>query len=135
MKCKENSHEAVINCLILLAVIDDDLDPSEEKFIEDLCRDHDIGDFNISKVYEEFSTYGENYEQLINDCLEKITDFETKKNTIDLLNDLSLADERIDQNLNLTFNTSQEKKVDYSLSNTFGFGGHNASTLFKKFTE
>ena len=44
-------------------------------------------------------------------------------------------DERIDQNLNLTFNTSQEKKVDYSLSNTFGFGGHNASTLFKKFTE
>ena len=44
-------------------------------------------------------------------------------------------DERIDQNLNLTFNTSQEKKVDYSLSNTFGFGGHNASTLFKKFSE
>ena len=44
-------------------------------------------------------------------------------------------DERIDQNLNLTFNTSQEKKVNYSLSNTFGFGGHNASTLFKKFSE
>ena len=44
-------------------------------------------------------------------------------------------DERIDQNLNLTFNTSQEKKVNYSLSNTFGFGGHNASTLFKKYSE
>ena len=44
-------------------------------------------------------------------------------------------DERIDQNLNLTFNTSQEKKINYSLSNTFGFGGHNASTLFKKFSE
>jgi len=44
-------------------------------------------------------------------------------------------DERIDPNLNLTFNTSQEKKVNYSLSNTFGFGGHNASTLFKKFSE
>ena len=43
-------------------------------------------------------------------------------------------DERIDQNLNLTFNTSQEKKVNYSLSNTFGFGGHNASTLFKKYS-
>ena len=44
-------------------------------------------------------------------------------------------DERIDQKLNLTFNESQEKKVNYSLSNTFGFGGHNASTLFKKFSE
>ena len=44
-------------------------------------------------------------------------------------------DERIDQNLNLTINTSQEKKTNYSLSNTFGFGGHNASTLFKKFSE
>ena len=44
-------------------------------------------------------------------------------------------DEKIDQNLNLTFNTSQEKKVIHSLSNTFGFGGHNASTLFKKFSE
>ncbi len=44
-------------------------------------------------------------------------------------------DERIDKNLNLTFNISEEKKVNYSLSNTFGFGGHNASTLFKKFSE
>ena len=44
-------------------------------------------------------------------------------------------DERIDQNLNLTFNTSQEQRVNDSLSNTFGFGGHNASTLFKKFSE
>ena len=44
-------------------------------------------------------------------------------------------DERIDQKLNFTFNESQEKKVNYSLSNTFGFGGHNASTLFKKFSE
>jgi len=44
-------------------------------------------------------------------------------------------DERIDKKLNLTFNESQEKKVNYSLSNTFGFGGHNASTLFKKFSE
>ena len=116
MKCKENSHEAIINCLILLAVIDDDLDPSEEKFIEDSCRDHNIRDFNISKVYEEFSSYGENYEQLIDDCLEKITDFETKKNTIDLLNDLSLADENIDQKeikfINRAIKKWQLEKVD-----------------------
>ena len=44
-------------------------------------------------------------------------------------------DEKIDSKLNLTFNESQEKNVDFAISNTFGFGGHNASTLFKKFTE
>ena len=37
--------------------------------------------------------------------------------------------------LNLTFAESQEKTVKFALSNTFGFGGHNASTLFKKFSE
>jgi 3-oxoacyl-[acyl-carrier-protein] synthase II len=44
-------------------------------------------------------------------------------------------DEKIDPKLNLTFNESQEKNVDFAISNTFGFGGHNASTLFKKFSE
>ena len=44
-------------------------------------------------------------------------------------------DEKIDPKLSLTFNESQEINVDFAISNTFGFGGHNASTLFKKFTE
>ena len=44
-------------------------------------------------------------------------------------------DENIDPKLNLTFSEAQEKQIKYSLSNTFGFGGHNASTLFKKFSE
>jgi len=35
--------------------------------------------------------------------------------------------------LNFTFNKAQERVVNYALSNTFGFGGHNASVLFKKF--
>lgn len=42
-------------------------------------------------------------------------------------------DPNIDPKLNLTFNTAQERKVDVALSNTFGFGGHNASVLFKRF--
>ena len=41
-------------------------------------------------------------------------------------------DPDIDEKLNLTLNKSQKKKVNYALSNTFGFGGHNASVLFKK---
>ena len=42
-------------------------------------------------------------------------------------------DPDIDRKLNLTFNQVQERKITYALSNTFGFGGHNASVLFKKF--
>ncbi len=41
-------------------------------------------------------------------------------------------DPEIDYNLNFTFNKAQERKVNVALSNTFGFGGHNASIAFKK---
>ena len=44
------------------------------------------------------------------------------------------VDPEIDKKLNLTLNKAQEKKVIYAMSNTFGFGGHNASVLFKKHT-
>lgn len=44
-------------------------------------------------------------------------------------------DPNLDNRLNFTFNTSQEREVKYALSNTFGFGGHNATVVFKKFTE
>ncbi len=42
-------------------------------------------------------------------------------------------DEQIDPNLNLTFNKAQERIVNVALSNTFGFGGHNFSAVFKKY--
>ncbi len=42
-------------------------------------------------------------------------------------------DEEIDYKLNFTFNKAQERPVRYALSNTFGFGGHNASVIFKKY--
>jgi len=45
------------------------------------------------------------------------------------------ADPEIDSKLNLTLNKFQERNVDYALSNTFGFGGHNASVLFKKYKD
>ena len=40
-------------------------------------------------------------------------------------------DPEIDSKLNLTLNIAQNKEIRYALSNTFGFGGHNASILFK----
>ncbi len=44
----------------------------------------------------------------------------------------STVDENIDQSLNLTLNKAQEREVNVAMSNTFGFGGHNACVLFKK---
>ncbi len=44
-------------------------------------------------------------------------------------------DPAIDSKLNFTFNKAQKKEVKAALSNTFGFGGHNASVIFKKFSE
>ena len=44
-------------------------------------------------------------------------------------------DEQIDYNLNFTFNKAQKRTVNAALSNTFGFGGHNACVIFKKYSE
>lgn len=44
-------------------------------------------------------------------------------------------DEAIDYRMNLTFNTAQYRKLRYALTNTFGFGGHNATLILKKWEE
>ncbi|MBR0362072.1 MAG: beta-ketoacyl-ACP synthase II, partial [Paraprevotella sp.] len=44
-------------------------------------------------------------------------------------------DEEIDYDLNFTFNKAQERTVRAAMSNTFGFGGHNACVVFKKYAE
>lgn len=61
-------------------------------------------------------------------CISAITD-EYIPPTINHFND----DETIDSKLNLTFNTAQQRKVNVALSNTFGFGGHNASIVLKRY--
>ena len=44
-------------------------------------------------------------------------------------------DENIDYRINFTFDKAQKRDIRYALSNTFGFGGHNACLLFKKWEE
>jgi 3-oxoacyl-[acyl-carrier-protein] synthase II len=44
-------------------------------------------------------------------------------------------DEEIDYNLNFTFNKAQKREVRAAMSNTFGFGGHNACVIFKKYAD
>ncbi|MBL6445242.1 beta-ketoacyl-ACP synthase II [Fulvivirga sp. 29W222] len=41
-------------------------------------------------------------------------------------------DDQLDNKLNLTFNKAQEREINVALSNTFGFGGHNTSIIFRK---
>ena len=45
------------------------------------------------------------------------------------------ADPEIDPKMNLTLNKAQERPVQYAMSNTFGFGGHNTSVIFKKYVQ
>ena len=42
-------------------------------------------------------------------------------------------DEEIDNKLDFTFNVVKKREINYALSNTFGFGGHNATVIFKKY--
>ena len=44
-------------------------------------------------------------------------------------------DEQLDPKINFTFNKAQEREVNIALSNTFGFGGHNTSIIFRKVEE
>lgn len=44
-------------------------------------------------------------------------------------------DPELDPELNYTLNKAQERNVNYALSNTFGFGGHNSSVILKKYTK
>lgn len=45
------------------------------------------------------------------------------------------VDEEIDYKMNFTFNKAQKREVRTALSNTFGFGGHNACVIFKKYVQ
>ena len=45
------------------------------------------------------------------------------------------VDEELDPKINFTLNKAQAREVNVALSNTFGFGGHNASLVFRKLNE
>ena len=47
----------------------------------------------------------------------------------------SEPDENIDEKINFTFNKSQKREVNCAMSNTFGFGGHNACVIFNSYSD
>jgi len=56
-----------------------------------------------------------------------------KNNIVPPTINFETADEKIDSKINFTFNKAQKRNVDYAMSNTFGFGGHNACLIFSRF--
>jgi 3-oxoacyl-[acyl-carrier-protein] synthase II len=56
-----------------------------------------------------------------------------KNNLVPPTINFETADEKIDSKINFTFNKAQKRNVDYAMSNTFGFGGHNACLMFSRF--
>ena len=56
-----------------------------------------------------------------------------KNNIVPPTINFETADEKIDSKINFTFNKAQKRTVDYAMSNTFGFGGHNACLMFSRF--
>ena len=57
------------------------------------------------------------------------------KNNVRMIYIIFNMNYEIDYNLNFTFGQSQKREVRAALSNTFGFGGHNACVIFKKYVE
>ena len=56
-----------------------------------------------------------------------------KNNIVPPTINFETADEKIDSKINFTFNKAQKRNVNYAMSNTFGFGGHNACLMFSSF--
>ncbi len=103
-------------------------DISETKAIIDLFEDHAF-DLNISST-KSMTGHLLGAAGVVESiaCIMAV-----KKNVIPPTINHFERDERIDSRLKLTFNEPQERNVNFAISNTFGFGGHNASTLFKKY--
>ena len=105
-------------------------DPSEIKAIKDVFRDHAYN-LNISST-----------KSMTGHLLGAAGALETIFCVLAVHNDIvpptinfteGDEDPDIDYKLNLTFNKAQQRTVNVALSNTFGFGGHNACVIVKKF--
>ncbi|MGR3811614.1 beta-ketoacyl-ACP synthase II [Jiulongibacter sp. NS-SX5] len=105
-------------------------DPQEIKAIERLFKEHT---YNVSISSTKSMTGhllgGAGAVESVAAVLSIVN--QTVPPTINLFN----VDEVIDEKIDLTPNVAKERKINTVLSNCFGFGGHNATLIFKKFEE
>ena len=129
------------------ALEDANMKPEEIDYINVHCTSTPQGDIAETKAIKE--VFGEHAYKLnisstksmtghllgATGAVETIASILAVKNDIvpPTINFTGEEDEDIDYNLNFTFNKAQKRVVNAALSNTFGFGGHNASIIVKKY--
>jgi len=132
--------------VMLLALKDAGIDPSEVDYINVHGTSTSLGD--ISEVNAIKDVFGDHAYKLNISSTKSMTGhllgaagaIESVATIMAIQNNLVpptinhfTDDENIDPKLNLTFNKAQERTVNTAISNTFGFGGHNTSVVFRKF--
>ncbi|MDC0201622.1 beta-ketoacyl-ACP synthase II [Flavobacteriales bacterium] len=130
-----------------LAIDDAGINPSEVDYINVHGTSTPLGDIAETKAIK--SLFGEHAYKLNISSTKSMTGhllgaagivetiaciMAVKNNIIPPTINHETKDPEIDENLKLTLNKAEEREVNYALSNTFGFGGHNASILVKKHT-
>ena len=130
------------------ALADAEMDPSEFDYINVHGTSTHVGDISEAKAIKE--VFGESAYKLNISSTKSMTGHllgaagavEAMVSILAVKNDIvpptinhapEDQDEEIDYNLNYTFNEAQKREVRAALSNTFGFGGHNACVIFKKY--
>ena len=137
--------------LVMLNALEDaEMDPKEVDYINVHGTSTPVGDISEAKAIKE--VFGDHaYELNISStksmtghllgaagAVESIASILAIKNGIvppTINHEEGDNDENIDYDLNFTFNKAQKREVNVALSNTFGFGGHNACVIFKKYAE
>lgn len=127
------------------ALIDAEMQPSEIDYINVHGTSTPLGDISESKAIE--GVFGENAYKLNISSTKSMTGhllgaagviegiasiLAVRNNIIPPTINHFTDDPAFDPRLNFTFNKAQQREVKAAMSNTFGFGGHNASVIFRK---
>ncbi len=130
------------------ALLDAEMNPTDIDYINVHGTSTPLGDVAETKAIKQF--FGEHAYNLNISSTKSMTGhllgaagaveaiaciFSVRNNIVPPTINFQEEDPEIDNKLNLTLNVAQERKVDIALSNTFGFGGHNTSAVFKKFVD
>ena len=128
-----------------LAIKDAGIDPSEINYINAHGTSTGLNDLNETKAIKEL--FGDHAKDIVVNSTKSMTGHLLgAAGVIEAIAALGTIihgvvpptinhftdDEKIDSRLNFTFNEAAKKDVKVAMSNTFGFGGHNACVLFKK---
>ena len=146
------SHPEGLGAILVMknALEDAEMDPNEIDYINVHGTSTHVGD--ISEVKAIKAVFGDHAKELNISSTKSMTGHmlgaagavEALASVLAVKNDIvpptinhedDDRDEEIDYTLNYTFNAAQHRTVRAALSNTFGFGGHNACVIFKKYEE